>query len=332
VGVLFTDHEGNRRWPPILLADVPWLHTRVRIDLMRIAAILTLSSVTVGTVVGVWWFWTVGLTWFDVALALGGMIVVNIGVSIGYHRYFAHNAFKAKPWVAALLGIIGAISMQGQIMTWASVHRRHHHHCDDHGDPHTPKSMGAGLKDAVDGFIAGYVGWTVAGRLCTYVDYVRDLRKDPVVVWVDRRYWIWVALGWIIPGLIGAVWYGGWVGFWSGFLAGGAIRSFLQLNSTGVVNTLGHLAGRRPFRTKDDSANSMLVNAVSVNGEGLHNNHHAIQWSARFSMFKGDVDVGFLTLKLMERLGLVWDLKVPSTKYIAARMTPSAEKIEILSA
>jgi stearoyl-CoA desaturase (delta-9 desaturase) len=283
-------------------------------------------------VAGIWWFWTVGVTWFDVAMALLGVAIINLGVTVGYHRYFAHCSFRAKPWVVAMLGIVGAMSMQGQIMTWASVHRRHHHHCDKHGDPHTPKSMGTGLKAMFDGFVAGYVGWVVSGRLCTYVDYVRDLRRDRIVQWVDRWYWLWVALGWIIPGVIGAAWYGGWTGFWSGFFAGGAIRSFLQLNSTGMVNTFGHLIGRRAFLTKDDSSNSMFTNAVSVNGEGLHNNHHAIPWSARFSMFKGDIDPGYWVLKLLERLGLVWDLKIPSAKYIAARAKGTPDQREILQA
>lgn len=319
VRVLFTDAEGNRRWPPLFETRLPWMRRRVTIDPMRIGGILTLAVVLLGTLAACWWFWTVGLTWFDVAMAIGGVFIINIGVTIGYHRLFSHRAFEAKPWVVALLGILGAASMQGQIMTWASVHRRHHHHCDDHGDPHTPKSMGAGLKAAIEGFIAGYVGWTVSGRLCTYVDYVRDLRKDPIIVWVDSWYWVWVALGWIVPGLIGLAWYGDWAGYWSGFFAGGAVRSFLQLNSTGIVNTFGHLTGRRPFPTKDESTNNVFVNSVAMNGEGLHNNHHAIPWSASFAMFKGDVDMGFLVLKGLERLGLVWNLKLASSRLVSSR-------------
>ena len=332
IGIMFTDPEGNRRWPPLLVTRLPGMRRRVTIDPMRIGAMLTLAAVVLGTLAGVWWFWTVGLTWFDVALTIVCTFIVGLGITLGYHRLFSHHAFEARPWVVAMLGICGAAAMQGQILTWSSVHRRHHRHCDAHGDPHTPKSMGDGLKETIDGFIAGYVGWTVSGRLCTYVDYVRDLRRDKMVMWIDRWYWAWVALGWIIPGLVGAAWYGTWAGYWSGFFAGGAFRAFLQLNSTAVVNTFGHLSGRRPFVTKDDSANNMFVNTLSMNGEGLHNNHHAIPWSARFSMFKGDVDVGFLILKGFQRLGLVWNLKVPSAKYIAARAKLAAPQTGILQA
>jgi stearoyl-CoA desaturase (delta-9 desaturase) len=316
--LIFTDTEGNRRYPPLLVARVPVLQHRVRIDVMRISAWLSLVAVLAGTVAGICWFWTVGLTWFDVAMAVFGTWFVGQGITIGYHRYFTHDSFEAKPWVAALLGIWGSSAMQGQILTWVSVHRRHHRYCDDHGDPHTPKSMTAGLKAALEGFIDGYVGWSVSGRLCTYVEYVRDLRNNPVVLWVDRHYWAWVALGWIVPGLIGLAWYGTWNGYWSGFFAGGAIRAFLQLNLTGAVNTFGHLVGTRRFLTKGESTNN-LINTVSMTGEHLHNNHHAIPWSATFAMFKGEFDPGFWVLKRLEQLGLVWNLKIPSEDFIARR-------------
>ena len=329
LGVAFTDAAGNRRYPPLLIARVPMSNRRVQIDPMRIGAWLSLIAVVIGSLAGIWWFASVGLSWFDVAMMVGGTVFINLGVTIAYHRYFTHTSFEAKPWVAVLLGVWGSMAMQGQIMTWVSVHRRHHRYCDTADDPHTPKSMGAGAKAMLDGFIDGYVGLTVSGRLCTYVDYVRDLRKNKTVQFVDRYYWLWVALGWIIPGFIGMAWYGTWAGYWSGLLAGGPMRAFLQLNSTGFVNTLGHLVGKRPFATKDDSTNSGIVNAVSLNGEHLHNNHHAIPWSASFAMFKGEFDPGFLVLRAMEKLGMVSKLKLPSEQFVARRsahasITPEA--------
>jgi len=328
IGVVYSDAEGNRRWPPLLVSRLPWTRRRVTIDPMVVGAAFTLTVVNVGVVAGIWWFWTVGITAFDVALMILMTVLVNNGITVGYHRFFSHRSFEAKPWVAAALGIWGAMSMQGPVLTWVSVHRRHHHLCDDDGDPHTPRPIGTGLKGAFEGFVRGYAAWILSGRLYTYSDYVRDLRKDPVIRWVDRWYWAWVVLGWVLPGLIGAAWYGSWTGFWSGFFAGGALRSFLHLNATGVVNTFGHLTGKRPFTTKDDSTNSVFVNLVALNGEGLHNNHHAIPWSARFSMFKGEIDPGFWIVKALEAMGLVWGLKVPTEKLVAARAVSAQPPLE----
>jgi stearoyl-CoA desaturase (delta-9 desaturase) len=285
---------------------------------MRIGAWLSLLAVLAGTIAGVIYFAIHGITWFDVTMAIVGTWLGGLGTTIAYHRYFTHAAFDTSPVMQAILGIWGSAAMQGQILPWTSVHRRHHRYCDDHGDPHTPKSMGAGLKAMIEGFIDGYVGWTVSGRLCTYVDYVRDLRKNKVILWVDRYYWLWVVLGWVVPGLIAAAWYGSWSGFWAGFFTGGAFRAFLHLNLTGAVNTFGHLVGKRRFATKDDSTNTPIT-TISMTGEHLHNNHHAIPWSATFAMFKGEIDPGFIVLRLFEKLGLVWNIKVPTEAFVARR-------------
>ncbi len=40
------------------------------------------------------WGW--GLGWTDVGLALGFYVLSGLGVSVGFHRYFTHGAFKAS--------------------------------------------------------------------------------------------------------------------------------------------------------------------------------------------------------------------------------------------
>lgn len=308
----------ERRWPPVmLLGRAGGVHLRV--DPAQVMSIVTLSLVTLGSAVGVWWFWTHGLTWFDVALLVAMKFVTGLGITLGLHRLFSHKAFEAVPALRAALGILGAMTAQGQTTMWCSIHRKHHRYSDLPGDPHSPLPIGPGLAGALRGFVHGHVGWIVSGNFCTYVDYVRDLRRDPVVAWVDRWYWLWVPLGWIIPGLIGAAWYGSWAGYWSGLFAGGALRTFFQLNFTWAVNSLAHWYGRRPFATRDDSRNNPLVNALTMNGEGLHNNHHAFPWSAKFALFRGEIDPAWYVLRAFERLGWARNIRVPAPRLIAAR-------------
>ena len=49
-------------------------------------------------------------------------------------------------------------------------------------------------------------------------------------------------------------------------------------------------------------------------GEGWHNNHHAFQSSARQGFRWWEYDPTFYLLKLLERLGLVWNLKRPTVE------------------
>lgn len=55
------------------------------------------------------------------------------------------------------------------------------------------------------------------------------------------------------------------------------------------------------------SSNKLL--AILSAGESYHNNHHAFPGSANLAQAEGETDIGWLTLKLLEKLGLVWGLK-----------------------
>jgi stearoyl-CoA desaturase (delta-9 desaturase) len=286
---------------------------------MQVLSILSLAAVLIGSIAGVWFFWVHGITWFEPALLLALTFVMGIGISVGYHRLFCHRAFVAHPALAAVLGILGTMALQGPIIGWTSVHRKHHRYSDQAGDPHSPRADGEGLGAAIRGFIHGHVGWVVSDGYSVYVDYVRDLRRDPVVTFVDRWYWLWVALSWIIPGFIGLAWYGTMNGFWAGFFAGGPLRTLYHLNCTWAVNSFAHSFGRRRFETKEDSRNNAVVNALSMNGEGLHNNHHAFPWSARFSLFPGEIDVGYWVLRGFERMGWASRVRVPTPRLIEER-------------
>jgi stearoyl-CoA desaturase (delta-9 desaturase) len=56
-------------------------------------------------------------------------------------------------------------------------------------------------------------------------------------------------------------------------------------------------------------------------GEGWHNNHHAFPYSAAFGLRWYEFDPGFLFIRLLETVGLAWNVKVPSAEKIALRRT-----------
>ena len=309
----------ERRWPPTIVIGRPASGRVLRIELLQVLSIFSLVLVTTGSVAGVWWFSVHGITWFEPLLLLSVTFVTGLGITLGYHRLFCHRAFIARAPLAAALGILGAMTMQGQISGWVSIHRKHHRYSDRLGDPHSPRPRGAGIAGAIRGFFQGHVGWVMSDAYCVYVDYVRDLRRDPVVRWVDRWYWLWVAASWVIPGFIGLAWYGTADGYWAGFFAGGPLRTLWQLNCTWAVNSIAHCFGRRRFETREDSRNSALVNTLTMNGEGLHNNHHAFPWSASFALFPGEIDPGYWVLRGFVATGWASKVRVPPPHLIAAR-------------
>ena len=63
---------------------------------------------------------------------------------------------------------------------------------------------------------------------------------------------------------------------------------------------------------------STIIGIIS-NGEGWHNNHHAFPSSAAFGLKRREIDFGYWLIRLLEKLGLAWDVKSPSTAHIARR-------------
>jgi len=47
-------------------------------------------------------------------------------VTVGFHRYFTHSAFKARALVRVTMAVMGSMAVQGPILHWVADHRRHH--------------------------------------------------------------------------------------------------------------------------------------------------------------------------------------------------------------
>jgi stearoyl-CoA desaturase (delta-9 desaturase) len=77
---------------------------------------------------------------------------------------------------------------------------------------------------------------------------------------------------------------------------------------TFTINSLAHTWGSRRYETRDNSRNNPWL-ALLTFGEGWHNNHHYYPGSARQGFFWWEIDVTYYLLLLMEKLGLIRDLR-----------------------
>ena len=171
---------------------------------------------------------------------------------------------------------------------------------------------GDGPWGAVKGFVHAHVGWMFSnlgmeqGR-----EYGRDLYEDRLVRTIDRLYLLWVGLSLGLPFAIGYLVGGTLEAGLAGLVWGGLVRIFAYQHATFAVNSICHMFGRRHFRSRDESRNNWLI-AVLVFGEGWHNNHHAFPSSARHGLARWQVDVSWLVIRTLERLGLVWNVRRPT--------------------
>jgi stearoyl-CoA desaturase (delta-9 desaturase) len=233
------------------------------------------------------------------AITLAILQVSVLFTTIYLHRAKTHRGLELNPVVGFLMHLQLSVFTGVIPRQWAAVHRKHHHFSDKQGDPHSPYIYGM---------------WTVlfgnyffyrkeAGNPATVRKYTPDWKNDLL----DR-----------IPGLNWAV-YGGLAifmvmfGVWWG-LAAWATHAVLYLVLNSAVNSICHMLGYRNF---DNKATNLQSLALVTGGEGLHNNHHEYPTSARFSLRRGEIDLAWPVIRLLERFHLASVKQLPVLKAAA---------------
>jgi stearoyl-CoA desaturase (delta-9 desaturase) len=253
------------------------------------------------------------------AITLVMYAATGVGITVGFHRLFAHRSFEAARPVRAVLAILGSMAAMGGVIRWVSNHRKHHAFSDEEGDPHSPHTSGrTGMLGAIAGLWHAHVGWIFKSDRPARERYAPDLLADPTMRVVDRTFAVWVTLGFALPFLAG---FGLTRSVEGGLLAllwGGLVRIFLLHHMTFAINSLCHFLGRRRFPTDDESRNLVWLAPVTF-GEAWHNNHHAFPTSAFHGLRRAEIDPGGWVIRGLERAGLAWNVKRVSPARQAVR-------------
>jgi stearoyl-CoA desaturase (delta-9 desaturase) len=246
-------------------------------------------------------------------------LITGLGLTVGYHRLFTHRAFSTSVVTSCIFIVMGSMAGRGPMISWVAMHRRHHELADHEGDLHSPNLHGTGLLGRLLGFLHAHLTWMIEHDYPNVAHYVPDLMAERTLVAVNRQYYAWVLLGLLVPAAIGGFATGSCWGVLTGFLWGGVVRMFVVEQSMSAINSVMHTFGSRPFFTRDDNSRNLGVMALLAWGEGWHNNHHAFPYSAAFGLRWYEFDPGFLLIRLLELMGLAWNVKVPSREKIALR-------------
>lgn len=276
------------------------------------ARLVNLSAVFLpflGLVIAAILLWGTGFSWIQLCLLLGMYVLTALGITVGYHRLFTHRSFKTHTATQWILTVLGSMAAQGTLIQWVACHRRHHQKSDKPGDPHSPHLHGQGIRGVLRGLWHSHVGWVFDAETPRPSTYVPDLLKSRNLRLASQLFPLWVAVGLVLPALIGGLLAGSWMGAWLGLLWGGLVRIFLVHHVTWSVNSICHFWGTQPFPHGDHSKNNFLFGLLAM-GEGWHNNHHAFPTSARHGLRWWQIDISYFVIRALELLGLAWDVKL----------------------
>ena len=220
------------------------------------------------------------------------MVQITIAcVTLYLHRGQAHRAVKFHPAVEHFMRFWLWLTTGMVTEEWVAVHRKHHQKSDQTGDPHSPQIYGI---------------WRVLfGGAFLY----HEASKDRIMIsqlstgtpedWIERHvYRPHSKLGVMIMLAIDLLVFGWW-----GLLVWGIQMIWIPFWAAGVINGLSHWWGYRNTDTKDTSKNLYPL-AIWIGGEELHNNHHSDGANAKFSQKWWEVDIGWMYIKILEKLKL----------------------------
>lgn len=220
-------------------------------------------------------------------------VTIGLGISLGFHRLISHRAFRTPKWLEYFFLLCGTLSGQGAVLGWVGYHRAHHLYTDKAADPH----------DASQGLWWSHISWLMHSvpAKAELPRLTKDIANDPVYQFCHKHYIELQAVLGVLLYLIGGLPFVVWGIFF---------RLFVGFHSTLFVNSVCHKFGYRNHETDDLSTNCWWV-ALLTYGEGWHNNHHAFQSSARSGFKWWEVDMTWMTIRLLQKLGLATHVKEP---------------------
>jgi len=245
--------------------------------------------------------------WIVWLIALGLVLLVvqvsSIATTLYLHRCLTHCGLYLHPIAAFPLRVQLWLTTGIVPKEWVAVHRKHHRFTDVEGDPHSPVLKGL---------------WTILIGNAFY--YARETRNQETLKtfapdignsWLDRYLFRFGKLG-LAAGIVVSIllfWLLSQNIFW-GLLIGGVAfltQAVLYVINNALINGGGHAFGYRNF---NNTATNMWLISLITGGEGLHNNHHKYPTSARFSVRWGEIDFGWLVIKVLSWLRLARPLSV----------------------
>ncbi|WP_332813476.1 DesA family fatty acid desaturase [Ramlibacter sp.] len=254
------------------------------------------------------------LSWWQIVLyTLVTTHVTIAAVTIFLHRTQAHRAMDLGPIPSHFFRFWLWLGTGMVTKEWVAIHRKHHARCETPDDPHSPQTRG------------------IETVLWRGSELYRQEAKNPQTLskyghgtpddWMERKvYARHSVLGVSLMLLLDLALFGA-----AGLTVWAVQMLWIPVTAAGVINGIGHYWGYRNFEAPDASTN-ISPWGVLIGGEELHNNHHTYPTSARFSVKPYEFDIGWVYIRLMQRLGWARVKKVPPRLRLGAVQAVADEK------
>lgn len=227
-------------------------------------------------------------------------ITLCLGHSLGMHRRFIHRSYDCPKWLeylflhlGVIVGLAGPIGMLRTHDTRDWAQRQ--------GECHPYFSHRSGFLN--DGF------W----QLHCDLKLVNPPRFIPQADTAADRVYSLMERTWLLQQLpLLTILY--FLGGLSWVVWGGAVRVAVSITGHWFIGYFAHNTGRREWHVTGASVQGYNIPfcGLLTMGECWHNNHHAFPGSAKLGLKWSQSDPGWWVLCALEKVGLVWNIKLPA--------------------
>jgi len=247
-----------------------------------------------------------------VFLALAG-ITLCTGHSVGFHRRLIHRSFECPKWLERTMVYMGTlVGMGGPVWTiglhdtrdWAQREANCHWFLR-HGKPLWVEGFYylnfRLILDKPPGFDPGPIG---NDPFYKFLQNTWMLHQIPIVL-----------ILFVIGGFPWVVW-------------GVIVRVAACLFMHWFISYFAHSQGPQDWHLDGAAlqAHNVPILAIPTMGESWHCNHHAFPSSAAHGLYPGQIDLGFMFIQVLEKLGLAWDIKLPALLPPRPGITPLTDR------
>lgn len=240
-------------------------------------------------------------------------ITLCLGHSLGMHRRLIHNSYACPLWLeysfvylGTLVGLAGPLGMMKthDLRDWAQRQSR----CHDYFAHKRSMSQ--------DWF------WQVHCDI--ELDHAPEFKPearvgDDRVYQFMEKYWMWQQLPvaillWVLGGIDWVIW-------------GVCMRVVVSVTGHWLVGYFAHNEGGKHWHVEGAAVQGYNIKHLGLitMGECWHNNHHAFPGSAKLGLHAGEVDPGWWVLRILEKVGLVWDIKCPEDLPDRPELKPASQ-------
>ncbi len=227
-------------------------------------------------------------------------VTICLGHSVGMHRLLIHQSFETPIWVEHILVYMGTlVGMAGpfgmiyahDIRDWAQRQRE----CHDLFAHRRPF-----FQDAF---------WQMHCAVA--------LEKPPHFVMEERierdRFYRFLEATWMLQQApLAAILF--ILGGFPWLVWGVPVRVSVSLTGHWLIGYFAHRGGEQGWCVDDVAVQGFNLKRFGLVtfGESYHGNHHAFPESARLGLESGQVDLGWIFIKLLSWLGLASSINLPS--------------------